>query len=59
MAKNTAVPVISTDAKSQPGAEGSLATDPLPTTRVNKANLGEIKSAIDDIVKKVRLDSLV
>ena len=34
--------------------EGSLATDPVPTMRVNKANLGEIKSAIDDIVKKVR-----
>lgn len=31
----------------------SLATDPLPTTRVNKSNLPEIKSAIDDIVKDV------
>jgi hypothetical protein len=38
--------------------EGSLATDPVPTVRVNKANLGEIKSAIDDIVKKVRRAAL-
>lgn len=44
------------DANVRQIAGGSLATDPLPTVRVNKANLGEIKSALDDIVKKVRLD---
>jgi hypothetical protein len=31
----------------------SLASDPLPAVKVNNANLGEIKSALDDIVKKV------
>jgi hypothetical protein len=31
----------------------SLATDPLPTVKVNNANLGEIKGALDEIVKKV------
>lgn len=31
----------------------SLATDPLPTSRVNKCNFPEIKTAIDDIVKDV------
>nr|XP_019011776.1 uncharacterized protein I206_03882 [Kwoniella pini CBS 10737]OCF50557.1 hypothetical protein I206_03882 [Kwoniella pini CBS 10737] len=30
----------------------TLATDPLPTITVNNANLGEIKAALDDIVKK-------
>lgn len=34
---------------------GSLASDPLPDVKVNKANLAEIKGALDDIVKKVRL----
>jgi hypothetical protein len=33
---------------------GNLSTDPLPVTKVNNANLGEIKSALDDAVKKVR-----
>lgn len=31
----------------------SLATDPLPTVRVNKSHLAEIKTSLDDIVKKV------
>lgn len=31
----------------------SLATDPLPTVKVNRAHLAEIKTSIDDIVKKV------
>jgi hypothetical protein len=31
----------------------SLATDLLPTVKVNNANLGEIKGALDEIVKKV------
>ncbi|WVQ80008.1 hypothetical protein IAT38_002109 [Cryptococcus sp. DSM 104549] len=30
----------------------NLATDPLPTTTVNNANLAEIKTALDEIVKK-------
>lgn len=31
----------------------SLATDPLPVTKVNKVNLAEIKAALDEIVKHV------
>lgn len=31
----------------------SLATDPLPTVKVNKSHLAEIKTSLDDIVKKV------
>ncbi|RSH85675.1 hypothetical protein EHS25_003816 [Saitozyma podzolica] len=34
----------------------SLATDPLPTVKVNNANLGEIKGALDEIVKKHLID---
>ncbi|WWD19318.1 hypothetical protein CI109_103776 [Kwoniella shandongensis] len=34
----------------------TLATDPLPSVIVNNANLGEIKSALDDIVKKHLVD---
>ncbi|KAK6910964.1 hypothetical protein I204_02997 [Kwoniella mangroviensis CBS 8886] len=30
----------------------TLATDPLPTIKVNNANLGEVKAALDEIVKK-------
>lgn len=40
--------------KTAPAPETStLATDPLPTVRVNNVNLGEIKSALDDVVKQV------
>lgn len=39
------------------GVNGSLVTDPLPVVYVNKANIGEIKGALDDIVKKVCLGS--
>ncbi|WOO77038.1 putative signal peptidase complex subunit 2 [Vanrija pseudolonga] len=35
-----------------PTLSTSIATDPLPTVRVNKANLAEIKTALDDIVRK-------
>ncbi|WVR09330.1 hypothetical protein IAU60_006396 [Kwoniella sp. DSM 27419] len=38
------------------GSTSSLATDPLPAVKVNSANLGEIKSALDDIVKKHLLE---
>ncbi|KAL1413549.1 hypothetical protein Q8F55_001323 [Vanrija albida] len=37
---------------SAPASSSSIATDPLPTVRVNKANLAEIKTALDDIVRK-------
>ncbi|WWC93287.1 hypothetical protein V866_000120 [Kwoniella sp. B9012] len=30
----------------------TLATDPLPTIKVNNANLGEVKAALDEIVKQ-------
>ncbi|WVQ68555.1 uncharacterized protein L199_006764 [Kwoniella botswanensis] len=30
----------------------TIATDPLPTIKVNNANLGEVKAALDEIVKK-------
>ena len=33
--------------------QGSLASDPLPSVKVNPAHLQEIKSALDDAVKKV------
>jgi hypothetical protein len=33
---------------------GDITTDPLPTTKVNKAHLVEIKTALDEAVKKVR-----
>ena len=33
----------------------SRANDPLPVIKVNKVNIAEIKTALDDIVKKVRL----
>ena len=32
---------------------GTLKTDPIPTVFVNKAHLGEIKSGLDEVVKKV------
>lgn len=43
------------DATSAPAdaTVGTLATDPLPSVKVNNANLGEMKSALDDIVKSV------
>ena len=34
--------------------QGELATDPLPSVKINNANLAEIKSSLDDAVKKVR-----
>ncbi|KAK4685144.1 signal peptidase complex subunit 2, partial [Tremellales sp. Uapishka_1] len=34
----------------------SLATDPLPTVKINNSSLGDIKSSLDDIVKKHLLD---
>jgi len=34
-------------------AVSSLATDPAPTVKVNKAHLAEVKTALDDILKKV------
>jgi hypothetical protein len=36
--------------------QGNLASDPLPNVKVNSAHLQEIKSALDDAVKKVSLD---
>lgn len=46
--------VQTTDTKVDGGLEqGSLASDPLPTVKVNNAHLQEIKSALDDTVKKV------
>lgn len=41
---------------SPPPPSDSLMTDPLPTVTVNNANIAEIKSALDDIVKKYLLD---
>ncbi|OWT38217.1 hypothetical protein J008_04554 [Cryptococcus neoformans] len=41
---------------SPPPPSDSLMTDPLPTVTVNNANVAEIKSALDDIVKKYLLD---
>jgi hypothetical protein len=32
---------------------GDLSTDPLPTTKINNSNLAEIKSSLDEVVKKV------
>ena len=32
----------------------TLASDPLPVVKVNNAHLGEMKSALDDVVRKVR-----
>ena len=34
--------------------QGELSTDPLPSVKINNANLAEIKSSLDDAVKKVR-----
>lgn len=34
---------------------GNLSSDPVPTVKVNNAHLQEIKSALDDAVKKVGL----
>lgn len=33
---------------------GELATDPIPHVKVNNANLSEIKSSLDEAVKRVR-----
>ncbi|WWC90410.1 uncharacterized protein L201_005345 [Kwoniella dendrophila CBS 6074] len=48
-------PAITSTTTSTTGKESdvgsTLATDPLPVVHVNNANLGEIKSALDDIVK--------
>jgi len=32
-----------------------LSTDPLPTTKINNSNLAEIKTSLDEVVKKVGL----
>ena len=39
--------------------QGELATDPLPSVKINNANLAEIKSSLDDAVKKVRCVPLI
>lgn len=44
---------ITTSDKRAEATLGTLATDPIPEVKVNKANLVEIKGALDDIVKKV------
>lgn len=41
------------------GAVSMLANDPLPTTKVNGANLAEMKSTLDDVVKKVSRARLI
>ena len=46
-------PVQVVDASISDSPSLSLATDPLPTVRVNKSHLAEIKTSLDDIVKKV------
>lgn len=48
----SAPPAVNTSAD-VPTLSASLATDPLPTVRVNKSHLAEIKTALDDIVKEV------
>ena len=58
MAVRKSVPngaVIKTDTATPAslGEFSSLAGDPLPVVNVNKANLNEIKGALDDVVKKV------
>ncbi|WVW85309.1 hypothetical protein I302_107347 [Kwoniella bestiolae CBS 10118] len=41
-----------TEKEKEDVAISTLSTDPLPVIRVNNANLGEIKAALDEIVKK-------
>lgn len=52
---DTAATALDTSSSSAPALSTNIATDPLPTVRVNKANLAEIKTALDDIVRKVRV----
>lgn len=40
-------------------SSSSLTSDPHPTVKVNNANLSDIKSALDDVVKKVEFRSTV
>lgn len=51
-------PVQVVDASITDSPSLSLATDPLPTVRVNKSHLAEIKTSLDDIVKKVCVPTL-
>lgn len=45
----------SSEAVAHDDVSSTLATDPLPTVRVNKSHLAEIKTALDDIVKDVSM----
>ncbi|OWZ37783.1 hypothetical protein C356_04557 [Cryptococcus neoformans c45] len=56
MAKSTKTATTAARTHSPPPPSDSLMTDPLPTVTVNNANVAEIKSALDDIVKKYLLD---
>lgn len=49
-----AAPIVDSSISVSDTPSLSLATDPLPTVKVNKYHLAEIKTSLDDIVKKVR-----
>jgi hypothetical protein len=56
MASTKVIPVEAIPPVAALDLSTSLGTDPLPTVRINNSNLGEIKAAIDDIVKKVAIN---